>query len=266
MKLLKTTQSTLAILCLALSLNACAGGEEGVDDEFEANGEENAANVEGEEGFNEENGGNENFGNNENAGENENFGNEGNEENLGNEGNVAEGNNLMNNDMSVTGNEAPANEFVNNAAGENFLNAGAGEVAAEDPMANPTADAALAENSSEDLGIAPSDDIVEVNQNTAMQADPNMGATDASLAVPEESAAPTQVAPMSGGRVHYVMASGTSGYDRPSGQVVKTYEQGDHPLVSADGEWVRTSDGAYIQGSALTTKPVSRAKSPKAWR
>ncbi len=90
-----------------------------------------------------------------------------------------------------------------------------------------------------------------------------MGATDTSIGV---SASSAPVAPMTGGRVHYVLNSGTSAYDKPSGQVVKTYEKGDHPLVSADGEWVQTSDGVYLPNTSLTTKPVSRAKSPKAWR
>ncbi|MES2746320.1 MAG: hypothetical protein V4655_12890 [Bdellovibrionota bacterium] len=255
MKLVHQAKTCTKVLFLMLALNACAGGEEAVEDPVQENGEENAANVEGEEG---ENVGNENFGN-ENLGENENGLNG---ENTGN--------NLNNENTAGAESDAPANEFVNNAAGDNFLNDGASNLAAEAPATDPTADAALAENSSEDLGIAPSDAIVAGNQNAAVAApegnlppDTSMGATDTSIGV---SASSAPVAPMTGGRVHYVLNSGTSAYDKPSGQVVKTYEKGDHPLVSADGEWVQTSDGVYLPNTSLTTKPVSRAKSPKAWR
>ncbi len=257
MKLVQKAQYSLQALMLALTLNACAG-DASLDEPIEGN-EENAANPADEEGNDMGNENVNNGGNNENLG-NENFGNE----------------NTGNNNAANTGEmNEPANEFVNNAAGENFLNAGGGNVAAEEPASNPTADAALAENSSEDLGIQPSDAIVGGNQNAAPEAnavpqDPSVGATDNSLAVPADSApvptAPAPVAPVAGGRVHYVVKGGASAYDKPSGQVVKTFEQGDHPLVTADGEWAQTADGMYIQRSSITTKPVSRAKSPKSWR
>lgn len=265
MKLISTTTTSMKILFLALALNACAGDDASMEDPIEENGEENAANVESNENGWEENGNVENAENLGNGNE-ANLENEGGN-NFGNEGGNNFGNNLMNNSGNGTmGAEAPANEFVNNAAGENFLDA-----AAEAPAADPTADAALAENSSDDLGIAPSDDTLGGNQN-AVQPNTNVGATDASLGVPDDSAPGNAVpaavapAPMTGGRVHYVMKGGASAYDRPSGQVVKSLEQGDHPLVTAEGEWARTSDGAYIQNSSLTSRPVSRAKSPKAWR
>jgi hypothetical protein len=261
MKWMHQAKTCTKVVFLMLALNACAGGEEGVEDPVEANGEENAANFEGNEdneAANAENGANENLGD-ETVAENENG--------LNNSNN---GSNLMNENTGGNATGGEGNEFVNNAAGENFLNAGGGNALAEEPATNPAADAALAENSSQDLGIAPSDDIVSGNQNApapvaegGVPPDASVGATDASLgAAPAAPTAP----PPSGGRVHYVLRSGTSAYDKPSGQVVRTYEKGDHPLVSADGEWVQTSDGVYLPNASLTTKPVSRAKSPKAWR
>lgn len=258
MKLLRVTSHSVKVLCLALALNACAGSEEDAEEFVEENGEENAANVEDGNEMSEE--------------DNEYAENNGNENmNAENGNNMGNGNNFMNEEVenaSVNA-DVSANEFVNNAAGDNFLNMGNSNFAAENPVADPTADAGFAENSTDDLGVEPSDATLTGNvTNTAtgnevpMNAAPNsnVGATDASLAVPEASPAPT------GGRVHYVTKGGATAHDSPSGQVVRNLEQGDHPLVTAEGEWSRTSDGAYIQNSSLTTKPVSRAKSPKAWR
>ncbi|RYZ59493.1 MAG: hypothetical protein EOP07_03775 [Proteobacteria bacterium] len=254
MKLLRYSKNSMKVLCLALLLNACAGGEEG-EEAVDGNEMNNAADAEengngengNETGFNEEsNNSNENLSNN-----NANMNNE----NLGNNGN-----NLLNNEnLGAEANAAPAaNEFVNNAAGENFLaNDGAANAAAEAP-----ADLSVTQNSTEDLGIPAAGDTMVGNQDAGAQTNvappnANMGATDTSLAAP---------AATSGGTVRYITRSGTSAYDRPQGQVVKNYEQGDHPVVTADGEWVRTSDGMFVPSSSVTTRPVPRAKSAKSWR
>jgi hypothetical protein len=256
MKLLSYSKNSFKVLCLALLLNACAGGAGGEGEEaVEGNEMNNAADA--EENINAENG-NETGLNEEDNGSNENLSNNNanmNNENLGNNGN-----NLLNNEnLGAETNAAPAaNEFVNNAAGENFLaNDGAANAATEAP-----ADLSVTQNSTEDLGIPAAGDTMVGNQDAGAQTnvappDANMGATDTSLAAP---------AVTSGGQVRYILRSGTSAYDRPQGTVVKNYEQGDHPVVTADGEWVRTSDGMFVPSSSVTTRPVPRAKSAKSWR
>ncbi len=68
------------------------------------------------------------------------------------------------------------------------------------------------------------------------------------------------------GVVKYVMAGGSKLHSKPNGDVVKDLEQGDHPLVNAEGEWSRTSDGYYVPSQTLTTEPIGRQKQPKDWR
>lgn len=72
-------------------------------------------------------------------------------------------------------------------------------------------------------------------------------------------------AAMGGGRVKYVLAGGSSLYDRPNGSVQGPLEKGDHPLVFNEGEWARTSDGYYIPNRDLTNAPVSRIKRKTGW-
>ncbi|MBC7532938.1 MAG: hypothetical protein H7318_15295 [Oligoflexus sp.] len=244
MKLLHYTKISAKALCLAVLLTACAGGEA---PEEAVNGE-NANNAENgnEAGLNE---------NSANSNENLNGNNASNNENLGNNGN-----DLLNNENLGANEGAPqqANEFVNNATGENFI----GGINPSVPANGEPGDLAATQNSTEDLGIKSADGIVVGNQDTGAnvaQPNANMGAIDTSLA-------PGKVAPAtSGGRVRYVLKSGTNAYDQPNGKVVKNFEQGDHTVVSADGEWVRTSDGTFVSSSAITTRPVPRAKSVKSW-
>ena len=233
MNLIRYTLSSLQIFSLTLLLNACA--TDGPSDS-----DENAANA--------ENSNNENLeGDNTNGNLNNNNANN-NGNNLGNNGN-----NLGNNS------DSKANEFLNNATGEDFLS---GNATAANPE-SPASDTLGAEqNSTQDLGIAGGGDIVGGNQNEPVIApaapDVNQGATDSAIASPRAAA-------MRGGLVQYVMKNGADVYDKPSGKVVKILEQGDHPLVTAEGEWLRTSDGSYLANSSVTPRPISREKSAKAW-
>jgi len=257
MKLLHYTKIAATAFCLALLMTACAGGaspEEAVNGE-NANNAENGNEVgfnENANNLNDNNMGNDNMGNDNNMGNN----NMGNDNNMGNNDN-----NLLNNE-NLGGNAGaaePANEFLNNAAGENFL----GSNNPSTPATDGSEDLGATQNSTEDLGIQSSNGIVGGNQDTGVTVAPpnaNMGATDTSLA-------PNQVArPASGGTVRYVLKGGAKAYNQPHGKIVRNFEQGDHPLVSADGEWVRTSDGTFVSSSDVTTRPIPRAKSPKPWR
>ncbi len=249
MKLLRTTKRSLPIVCLALVLNACAGGNDFPEDAVDGNNANNAANAD-DTGLNNDNS-NDNSDN-----ENGNNGNNANGNNLGNEN----GNNLLNNENGGGNDEimGSGNEFLNNAAGNDFLKN-------EEPAAGTAANAGLDQNSTEDLGLPPGGAIVGENEDLSANIAPpnaNMGATDTSIAPPSRGSSK----PNRNGKVHYVLQNGSSAYDKANGTVVKTYEQGDHPVVTAEGEWVRTSEGMYVPSATLTSRPIPRAKSVKSWR
>jgi hypothetical protein len=48
-------------------------------------------------------------------------------------------------------------------------------------------------------------------------------------------------------------------------KVVGTASQGDHFLVSVDGDWAKTEDGRYISMKVLSEKGVGRAKKSAEW-
>ncbi|MBC7661437.1 MAG: hypothetical protein H7249_17210 [Chitinophagaceae bacterium] len=242
MNLLHYTKNSVKLVVLAMMLNACAGVD--ANEDPSGDGDNNAANA-NEVGFNENSANNRENANNAADGDN--------------------GNNLLDNENLGGVKNGKSNEFVNNAVGENFLGSGGASAGIKGlPAQN---NLSLEENSSKDLGIKQDGAIVSGNQDAGANpniAPPNsnMGAIDASLA-PRAGAS---TARSSGGSVHYIVRNGTSAYDKPNGSVVKNYEQGDHPLVSLEGEFVRTSDGTYVTSSAVTSKPVPRAKSRKSWR
>ena len=262
----KSLQGLIPATILALHLTACVGGVDPNEDALTPDGNVNAANTDSEGGDEEFAESNENLSNenvdslNENF--NNNFGNNfGNNENLGNGSN-----NLTNGNLGAA-NAGSGNEFVNNAAPEDFLaNNGDSAIVGAEGTGEMPADLGAEQNSTQDFGFAGNSATVETNQtvtnNAQLTPDSNQGAIDTSLV---ETPAPSVATPR-GGTVRYISTSGTSAHESPGGQVVRTYEQGDHPLVTAEGEWLRTSDGYYLPSTSTTTRPVSRAKSPKSWR
>lgn len=271
MKISKNSLFTSFIISfsLAILLTGCVGsvGVDPSEDPVQPSENEEAAEEGNEEGVGEnevaaneeENTGNGNFNNSENAGNgnggNANFGN-----NTGNGGNQGDGEGL---------NNAAEEEFANNAEGGNLGNGGGNNLFGSN---NKGSGNNLGQGNNNNLGLNQGEDALVNNAETDLEPAPdvNQGATD--LAVSngaEESLAPTSrnEATVSGsGRVRYVMAGGTKMYEKPQGQVIKSLEQGDHPLVSEEGEWARTSDGFYIPSGSLTAQPVGRNKIPQNWQ
>ena len=84
---------------------------------------------------------------------------------------------------------------------------------------------------------------------------------------PTEFSAPLVTSVVEGGVVRYVGLGGTPVYDSPDGKVVKTMNQGDHPVVLPDGAgWGETSDGFFVPMKRLTEFPMGRVKEAKTWR
>ena len=76
---------------------------------------------------------------------------------------------------------------------------------------------------------------------------------------------PMAQGPLENGVVRYVLSS-SSLYSSPGGSTVAGLVKGDHPLVSEEGEWSRTSDGYYIPSKDLTPMPVGRTKRQSVWQ
>ena len=64
----------------------------------------------------------------------------------------------------------------------------------------------------------------------------------------------------------YILPGGSSLHTEPDSSAIRTLEQGDHPLVFGDGDWVSTSDGYYIPSQSLSRSPVGRRKLKPIWQ
>jgi hypothetical protein len=51
-----------------------------------------------------------------------------------------------------------------------------------------------------------------------------------------------------------------------AGNVVRTLEQGDHPVVIEEGEYARMQNGSYVPLEGLSVEGVGRARSDEPWR
>ena len=107
------------------------------------------------------------------------------------------------------------------------------------------------------------------NEFQANQDIAELPATDNAVADPiaEQAAAePTEPAPSEGARVMYAIQE-TGVFSAADGaNQIESMQQGDHPLIFAEGEWSRTSDGKYVNSSSLTQKPVGRIKPAATWQ
>ncbi len=207
----------------------------------------------------------------ENANEENNSGND--ENNSGNNESNAEGNG---NAPAAAAAEANADGGLNNAKDENFAaggdqgnlfgNGNNNNLLNNKNGGNPKSPAAGANDLQTDDALvnnAETEDLLATQQGPEL----NQGATDLGP-VPAERSVPNSApaAAATGGVVRYVVAGGSSLHDKPSGSVVKSLEQGDHPLVSESGEWARTSDGFYVPSHQLSAQPIGRAKAARSWR
>ena len=64
----------------------------------------------------------------------------------------------------------------------------------------------------------------------------------------------------------YVLPGGSSLHTEPDGTSTRSLDQGDHPLIFGDGDWVSTSDGYYIPSQTLSKTPIGRRKQKQSWQ
>lgn len=67
------------------------------------------------------------------------------------------------------------------------------------------------------------------------------------------------------GKVKYVTRNVTR-HATPNGPVVGEFEQGDHPLIFQNGNWVELHDGSFVRGNGLSEKAVGYGKGRKGWQ
>lgn len=64
----------------------------------------------------------------------------------------------------------------------------------------------------------------------------------------------------------YVLPGGSALHTEPNGTSTRALDQGDHPLIFGDGEWVSTSDGYYLPSETLSKTPIGRRKQKQSWQ
>ena len=67
------------------------------------------------------------------------------------------------------------------------------------------------------------------------------------------------------GKVKYVTRPLTR-HSAPNGPVLGEFEQGEHPLVFQNGNWVELNDGSFVKGNGLSEKAVGYNKGKKTWQ
>jgi hypothetical protein len=67
------------------------------------------------------------------------------------------------------------------------------------------------------------------------------------------------------GKVKYVTRQLTK-HSSPNGPVVGEFEQGEHPLIYQNGNWVELNDGSFVKGNGLSDKGVGYSKRKPSWR
>jgi hypothetical protein len=97
----------------------------------------------------------------------------------------------------------------------------------------------------------------------ALETPPAAAATPTKDASPSVSGSPMNTSR----RVMYVKVDSAVLREQPEAKakVVGTASQGDHFLVSVDGDWAKTEDGRYISMKVLSEKGVGRAKKSAEW-
>ena len=194
---------------------------------------------------------NQNQNQNENENENENENIENQEENLG-----------FNNQEENNAQLGQDGEGVNNDAANEF--ADIGDQSLENQMANQGGDQGQnAQMFANDQGMNQ-----QMEPQMAGQMDQQMNQGNANN-MGMEGAQPMQAqtaAPTGGGKVLYVRPSGSQLYQQPGSNSMKSLEQGDHPLVYAESEYAKTSDGYYVPLRDLSEQPIGRRKTSAIWR
>ena len=158
----------------------------------------------------------------------------------------------INNTIAVNNTAAPLNAPINQAATP--LNQSATNLAATGLNTTNT--------------TAPTNAAVPLNT-TAIPAEP----TPAPAAEVKNSNARADASPFKNphmnwpgkGKVKYATRSITR-HASPNGPVVGEFEQGEHPLVYQNGNWVELHDGSFVKGNGLSDKAVGYSKGKPNWR
>ena len=185
-------------------------------------------------------------------------------------GNNSEGNSFGNNSGAGNGGATVTNE---NAA----LGASLNNVEADDPLAGDNAPLNTTLNATTNPPLNPA---AESGSNTLTPVTANSApAVDA----PQSAPAPAQstananaraaASPFNNphmnwpgkGKVKYVTRQVTR-HASPNGPVVGEFEQGEHPLIFQNGNWVELNDGSFVKGNGLSDKGVGYAKGKQNWR
>lgn len=128
-------------------------------------------------------------------------------------------------------------------------------------------EAAPAESSSQEQPAAeqapPSNEAKAEAPPPALETPPAAAATPTKEASPSVSGSPMNTSR----RVMYVKVDSAVLREQPEAKskVVGTASQGDHFLVSVDGDWAKTEDGRYISMKVLSEKGVGRTKKSAEW-
>lgn len=210
----------------------------------------------------------------------------------GNGANLAQGES-MNNAVEGGSSENFASGETNNAGLTN--NAAVGESLNNVPIENP---AGLTANTPANIPLnqtAPLNTAIPLNQGNTMAGPLNAAQPTNGLAAPQNQAiqAPQQsAAPTTGavttdansaqraaaspfqnphmnwpgkGKVKYVKRQITR-HATPNGPVVGEFEQGEHPLVYQNGNWVELNDGSFVKGNGLSEQPIGYNKGKQTWQ
>jgi hypothetical protein len=193
-------------------------------------------------------------------------------------GNNSGGNSFGNNSGAGNGGATVTNE---NAA----LGASLNNVKADDPLAggnvplNTTLDGTLNTTATEPVN-APLNQAAASGSNTLTPVTANSApAVDAPQSAPAPSKSTTNANARAGaspfnnphmnwpgkGKVKYVTRQVTR-HASPNGPVVGEFEQGEHPLIFQNGNWVELNDGSFVKGNGLSDKGVGYAKGKQTWR
>lgn len=211
----------------------------------------------------------------------------------GSSGNFAGANGAGNN-FGGNGENAPANDTMTNenaALGASLNNVpvesngalNASPEAALNPSSNPLNAAttplnngvnALGGSNSAANSAAPAEAVAQAPANAAAtvpaEATPQ---TVAPVASADTTSARANASPFSNphmnwpgkGKVKYVTRALTR-HSAPNGPVLGEFEQGEHPLIFQNGNWVELHDGSFVKGNGLSEKAVGYSKGKKSWQ
>jgi hypothetical protein len=174
------------------------------------------------------------------------------------------------------------NNFAAANSGNGGSNAALGESLNNVPIENPAASAsnALPLNAPLNTAATPLNAAatnLAATENTAATntaAPVNTVATETATApAAQNSSARAEASPFKNpqmnwpgkGKVKYATRHITR-HASPNGPVVGEFDQGEHPLVYQNGNWVELNDGSFVKGNGLSDKAVGYSKGKASWR